>query len=191
MKILFIGDLHGNAPRTRQLLDIADTANVDMIALLGDILYHGPRNPLTEGYDPKATAQMLNRYKQKIVSVRGNCDSEVDQTLLEFPMTCDFAWLVADGKRMFLTHGHLWSPSNLPPLMPGDVFASGHVHFPSARVENGIHIWNPGCPCLPKEGSVAGYGLYENGVFRAMDMDGNTVLEDRLFPATMTEQKTA
>ncbi len=191
MKILFMGDLHGSAPRTRQLLDVAEKHHVDMIALLGDILYHGPRNPMTEGYDPKSTAQMLNQWKHRIVAVRGNCDGEVDQTLLEFPMRSDFAWLVVEGKRIFLTHGHLWNPESLPPLVPGDVFAYGHVHYPSARMENGIHIWNPGCPCLPKDGSVAGYGMYENGQFRAVDMEGETIMEDCLFPSSMNERKSA
>lgn len=191
MKILFMSDLHGAAPRVQQLLDIAQDHQVDMIALLGDILYHGPRNRLPEGYDSKATAELLNTWKHRIVAVRGNCDSEVDQYLLDFPARCDFAWIIVDGKRIFLTHGHLWSPESLPPLLPGDVFVYGHVHYPVAQVVDGIHIWNPGSPSLPKQGTQPGYGLYENGVFQALDMQGNIVMEDHLFPATLEDCKSA
>ncbi|MFV0347477.1 MAG: phosphodiesterase [Halodesulfovibrio sp.] len=181
MKILFISDIHGSLPRAQTVFAAAEPDSLDAIVVLGDILYHGPRNPLPEGYDPRATAAFFNSYKDRIIAVRGNCDSEVDQTLLEFPIRTDYSWLFIDGMRIFLTHGHLWGEAKLPPLAEGDVFAYGHTHIPRAHVVNGIGIWNPGSCSLPKEGNEPSYGLYEDGVFRVLTLDGEVVLERCLF----------
>lgn len=192
LKILFISDLHGSLPRTERALAVAKEQNVDSIALLGDALYHGPRNPLPEGYDPKQVAQLLNQWKHRIIAVRGNCDGEVDQMLLEFPIMADFSWILTDGHRMFLTHGHLWHPDSLPHLVPGDVFVYGHVHYPIAEEQNGIHIWNPGTVSLPKQGAQPGYGIYDSGVFTAYTLDHAPVIQDKLYPPKLYQkQKTA
>ncbi|GFM36781.1 phosphodiesterase [Desulfovibrio psychrotolerans] len=177
MKILFISDIHGALPRARTVFASAGADTADAVVVLGDVLYHGPRNPLPEGYDPRATAAFMNLWKHRIIAVRGNCDSEVDQTLLEFPARSDFSWLFVDGHRLFLTHGHLWHEDNMPPLNGGDVLVYGHTHVPQARERGGVGIWNPGSCSLPKEGNEPSYGLYEDGVFRVLTLDGEVVLE--------------
>jgi putative phosphoesterase len=181
MKILFISDLHGSYDRAKTVLDKAENFNPDFIVLLGDLLYHGPRNPLPEGHDPKATVVLLNSYKDKIIAIRGNCDAEVDQMVLDFPMMSDFSWLVADGRRIFLTHGHLWSPENMPPLTAGDTFVYGHVHRPKAYTdENGINIWNPGSCSLPKQSDRPTYATFEDNTFRVFELNDTCILEQTL-----------
>lgn len=179
MKILFVTDIHGSASSTAKVLSAAKEHGVDYLAILGDTLYHGPRNRIPDGYDPKATAAMLNEWKHKIIAVRGNCDSEVDQMIIQYPMMGDYAWILTDGHRIFMTHGHLWHQEKLPDLEEGDAFVYGHYHWHKAEKHNGVHIWNPGSPTLPKDGTVASYGLYENGMFRIMCLEtGNVVAED-------------
>ncbi|MCG8532822.1 MAG: phosphodiesterase [Desulfovibrionales bacterium] len=178
MKFLFLSDIHGSYERAKTVLDKAATFAPDVIILLGDILYHGPRNPLPEGHDPKATVELLNSYKEKIIAVRGNCDAEVDQMVLEFPIMSDFSWLTDGTRRIFLTHGHLWNPENLPPLQHGDTFVYGHVHRPKGYTDdNGINIWNPGSCSLPKQSDRPTYATYENGVFRVFELDDTLILE--------------
>ncbi len=181
MKILFVSDIHGSLPRVQTVFAAAEPETLDAVVVLGDILYHGPRNPLPEGYDPKSTAAFLNMYRDRIIAVRGNCDSEVDQTLLQFPMRTDYSWLFIDGMRLFLTHGHLWSETDMPPLCEGDVFVYGHTHVPRAHVVNGIGVWNPGSISLPKEGNEPSYGLFEDGIFRVITLAGEVVLERCLY----------
>ena len=181
MKLFFISDLHGSYDRAKVVFDKAEKANPDFIVLLGDLLYHGPRNPLPEGYDPKATIALLNSWKHKIIAIRGNCDAEVDQMVLDFPMMSDFSWLVEDGHRIFITHGHLWNPENLPPLNAGDTFVYGHVHRPKAYTdENGINIWNPGSCSLPKQSANPTYATFEDGVFRVLEFDDTCIVEQKL-----------
>ncbi len=183
MKLLFLSDIHGSLPAVEAVFAAAGATEPgtpgapDMVVLLGDVMYHGPRNPLPAGYDPRATASFLNRWKDRIVAVRGNCDAEVDQMLLEFPARADFSWLTLDGTRLFLTHGHLWGEASLPPLSPGDVFVYGHTHIPRAHPLGQGAVWNPGSCSLPKEGYEASFGLYENGVFRVRTLEGRTALE--------------
>lgn len=181
MKILFVSDIHGSLSRVQSVFAAADAESLDSVVLLGDILYHGPRNPLPEGHDPRGTADFLNQHKQQIIAVRGNCDSEVDQMLLEFPIRTDYSWLFVDGMRLFLTHGHLWSEQSLPPLYEGDVFVYGHTHVPRAHTVDGIGMWNPGSCSLPKEGYAPSYGLYEDGMFRVISLNGEVMLERCLY----------
>ncbi|MFV0423545.1 phosphodiesterase [Oleidesulfovibrio sp.] len=187
MKILFASDIHGCLPAAERIWAVADAVQPDAIVVLGDALYHGPRNPLPEGYDPKQVAALLNCRKNRIIAVRGNCDSEVDQMLIEYPMMGDFAWVLVDGKRLFLTHGHKSSPASLPPLADGDVFVYGHTHIPKAEkkvhADSGglVHIWNPGSCSLPKDGYQASYGLLADGIFCVCAMDGTVLLEDALW----------
>lgn len=185
MKILFVSDIHGSAGAARTVLEKAEAMQPDAVALLGDALYHGPRNPLPADYDPKGVAALLNGWKNRIVAVRGNCDSEVDQMLIEYPMMSDFAWVLAGGRRLFLTHGHRYSPDSLPPLADGDVFVYGHTHVPqagTAALAGGgvVHLWNPGSCSLPKSGYAASYAVLEDGVFRVCGLDGSVLLTDTL-----------
>jgi len=167
MKILFFSDVHGSPESMALLLDRIGRFTPDHLVLLGDALYHGPRNPLRPDYAPPAVVVQLNSLKSRITAVRGNCDSEVDQMLLEFPIMADYATLLAGKRRFFLTHGHLWNPGNPPPLEPGDVLACGHTHIPLLeRKRNGIIVFNPGSISLPKGGSDATYGVFDDDILR-------------------------
>lgn len=168
MKILIASDIHGSAKWCKKLLEAFDCEGAEKLILLGDILYHGPRNPLPDDYAPLKVAEMLNAIKQKIICVRGNCDSEVDQMVLEFPITPDYAAVFTDGISIYLSHGH----REVPPLCPGDVYVTGHTHVPLNVKEVNFYHLNPGSVSLPKENSGHGYILYENGTFYFKTFDG-------------------
>lgn len=143
------------------------------LLLLGDLLYHGPRNDLPDGYGPKEVIAMLNGVKDKIFCVRGNCEAEVDQMVLAFPVLADYCLVEAAGKLIFATHGHLYNLQNPPLLGPGDVLLHGHTHVPAkSRQEGGWWYVNPGSVALPKEGSAHGYMLLEGGALTWKDLDG-------------------
>ena len=183
MKILFFSDVHGS-PESLELLlvRIRDFAP-DHLVLLGDALYHGPRNPLKEDYAPKRTAELLNSVKANLTAVRGNCDSEVDQMMLEYPMMSDYATLLADGHRFFLTHGHHWNPSQLPPLGAGDVLCYGHTHIPQAeRITDDLTAFNPGSLSLPKGGYAASYGTYENNTLTVWELESGNIIFQTVLP---------
>lgn len=168
MKVLIASDIHGSAKYCRLLLDAFSREGAEKLLLLGDILYHGPRNPLPEEYSPAETARMLSEIKQKILCVRGNCDSEVDQMVLPFPVLSDYA-IFSDGKvNLYLSHGH----KQTPPVADG-VYITGHTHVPlNSRDEGFLHL-NPGSISLPKdERQTRGYIVYENGVFTFSTLDG-------------------
>lgn len=178
MKILIASDLHGSAHFVRQLMERIQDEQPDRIALLGDLLYHGPRNDLPQGYAPKEVIPMLNSLKDRIVAVRGNCDAEVDQMVLEFPCLQDGAQIL-DAERgitLFLTHGHLFSPDDLPPLPARAAFLSGHTHVKQLRIQNDTLILNPGSVSIPKDGSHS-YAVYEDGVFTLKTLDGEVIQE--------------
>ena len=164
MKLVLASDLHGSALYTGQLMKRIEAEAPDRVLLLGDLLYHGPRNDLPEGYAPKQVIPMLNGIKEKIVAVRGNCEAEVDQMVLPFPCLADYAELLADGKTFYLTHGHHHNPENLPPLPKGSLFLYGHTHVKLDRELDGIRCLNPGSVSIPKDGSHS-FLLYENGNF--------------------------
>ncbi len=167
MKIVFMSDIHGVPSALETALAAADSLGFDRLVLLGDLLYHGPRNGVPNFYDPVKVAEMLNRRKDVIVAVRGNCDAEVDQMMFEFPMMADYSVLDADGERFFLTHGHLWNEYRLPPLGMGTVLAHGHTHVPELKkLECGISIFNPGSVSLPKGGSSRSFGYFDGTTLR-------------------------
>ena len=162
MKILFLSDIHGVPSTLEAALAAADTLQPDKIVLLGDLLYHGPRNGVPNFYDPVKVAQILNGIKDRLVAVRGNCDAEVDQMMFEFPMMSDYAVLDAGNETFFLTHGHLYNEWKLPPLGMGTVLAHGHTHVPELKkLPCGITIFNPGSISLPKGGSSRSYGFFD------------------------------
>lgn len=176
MKLMFASDLHGSAPACRKIVEAYRAEKADRLCLLGDLLYHGPRNGLFEGYDPAVVIRELNRIGSELFCVRGNCDTEVDQMVLEFPILSESAMLLADGHVFFLSHGHRFGPESLPPLREGDVLIGGHTHLFGARRVNGVHCLNDGSPALPKNGNPPTYLIYENGVFLWKTPDGDTVL---------------
>ena len=163
MKWMIASDLHGSAYWTEKLLAAFEREGCDRLLLLGDILYHGPRNDLPEGYAPKSVIAQLSAVKEKILCVRGNCEAEVDQMVLPFPCMADYALLECDGVSMYLTHGHHANPDQLPALS-GGVFLSGHTHVKLDEIRNGIRCLNPGSVSIPKDGSHSCL-LYDNGSF--------------------------
>ena len=164
MKLVIASDIHGSAFWCRKLLEICEKEQPDHLILLGDILYHGPRNDLPRDYAPKQVIPMLDAWAKKILCVRGNCEAEVDQMVLPFPCMADFALLEADGVTMYLTHGHHASPEALPPLEEGSIFLSGHTHIKLDETRNGIRCLNPGSVSIPKDGSHS-IIIYENEEF--------------------------
>ena len=143
MKLMFISDIHGSYYYLNKALEAYYNEKPDKLILLGDLLYHGPRNDLPKEYAPKKVIPVLNGLKNMIIAVRGNCDAEVDQMVLDFPMMADYATIDVDGHHFFLSHGHLFNEENLPNLNEGDIFVYGHIHRPVAKCENGIYIINP------------------------------------------------
>lgn len=175
MKLFFISDIHGSEEDLQFVLNKFEAEKADYLIILGDLLYHGPRNPLPTTYNPKEVAILLNRYKNKIISVRGNCDSEVDQMLLEFPIMADFSQILLDGHRFFLTHGHIYNQNLLPPLGKNDILCHGHTHIPVADKFEDTVIFNPGSITFPKENNDKSYGIYENSCLRVINFKGETL----------------
>ena len=181
MKLFFVSDLHGSLPATKRTIQKFESSDADYFILLGDILNHGPRNPVPEGYNPPEVARLLNGYADKIISVRGNCDSEVDQMLLEFPMMMDYAWVLLNEKqRLFLTHGHTYNADNRPSLKKGDVIAHGHTHIPLAEYQGDQIIYNPGSVTFPKGGFAASYGLLEDNRLKVITFENEVLAEIEL-----------
>ena len=164
-KWMIASDLHGSARSCRLLLARMEEEQADRLVFLGDLLYHGPRNDLPEEYDTKAVTKQLNAVKDKLLCVKGNCDSEVDQMVLEFPMMAEYAVLPIGGRLCYLTHGHNYGPDNLPPMAKGDILISGHIHIPVCREQEGVRLLNPGSVSLPKENTPHSYMTLEDGVF--------------------------
>ena len=170
MKLLIASDIHGSAYYCGKLMEVLDKSQPDKLLLLGDLLYHGPRNDLPREYAPKQVIGMLSKHKDIITAVRGNCDAEVDQMVLPFPCMADHAQLEVDGKVFYLTHGHHASPDALPDLPAGSVFLSGHTHVKMDEVRNGIRCINPGSVSIPKDGSHSCM-IYEDGVFSVIFLE--------------------
>ena len=172
MKYLIASDLHGSAYYCEKILEAFRREQADRMLLLGDLLYHGPRNDLPRDYDPKRVAPMLNEYRSVILAVRGNCDSEVDQMVLEFPILADYALLDLGKHLLFATHGHLFNEDKLPPLQKGDVLLHGHTHLSVLREHEDYIYMNPGSLSLPKEDHPRGYMTLENGIFLWKTLEG-------------------
>ena len=164
MKLLIASDIHGSAYWCGRLMEEIRREDPDRVLLLGDLLYHGPRNDLPRDYAPKRVIPMLSQIKEKIMAVRGNCEAEVDQMVLPFPCLADFSQLMVDGKLFHLSHGHHQNPQNLPPLPEGSVFLFGHTHVKLDESVCGIRCLNPGSVSIPKDGSHS-FLIYENGSF--------------------------
>lgn len=177
MKILIASDIHGSAFYCEKLVEAYKRENAEKLLLLGDILYHGPRNDLPEGYDPKAVIEMLNALKNEILCVRGNCDTEVDQMVLSFPVLADYAVIFDSGLTVYATHGHVYNENNLPPIQNGEILLHGHTHVPACSIHETYTYINPGSVSIPKENSHHGYMILENGTFFWKTLEGETLKE--------------
>lgn len=180
MKYMVASDIHGSAYYCKKLLDVYKSSGAGRLILLGDILYHGPRNDLPREYAPKEVISMLNACKDQIYSVRGNCDTEVDQMVLEFPILGDYALFSVSGLTIYATHGHIYNKENLPPLQKGDILFHGHTHILAAERFGDFAICNPGSVSIPKGGNPPTYAMLEDQDFRIMDFDGNVIKEMNL-----------
>ncbi len=180
MKIFFISDIHGSLFYLKKALKRFIEEEASYIIMLGDALYHGPRNPLPQDYNPQEVAILLNEYKDKIIAVRGNCDSEVDQMLIEYPMMADYSIILYNNRKIFLTHGHIYNEDNRPSLGENDILVHGHTHLPVAKKHNNIYILNPGSLALPKDNNPNSYGLLQDDLFQIKDLEGNVIKEINL-----------
>ncbi len=172
MKLMIASDIHGSAKYCRELLEAYEKENADRLLLLGDILYHGPRNDLPEGYDPKQVIAMLNEKKNEIFAVRGNCEAEVDQAVLAFPVLADYALLPLKERMIYVTHGHLYNRDHIPPMKKGDILLHGHTHIPACEEYDGYIYMNPGSVSIPKNGTSRGYMILEEETFTWKTLEG-------------------
>ena len=174
MKLMIASDIHGSALYCAELLEAYRREGAEKLLLLGDLLYHGA------SYDTKKTTALLNGMKEHLLCVRGNCDSEVDQMVLEFPVLGQYAVVFADGRTVFAVHGHEWGPDRLPALAKGSLLVAGHTHVPAFRKEGEIYLANPGSVSIPKEDSARGYLLLENNELIWKTLAGEEVRREML-----------
>ena len=181
MRLLICSDIHGDADCMRAVLKKYDEEKADRLLILGDLLYHGPRNDLPSRYAPKEVIALLNENRDKILAVRGNCDTEVDQMVLDFPILADYIILSLDGLTVFATHGHRFNMQSPPPLLDGDILLHGHTHVLTAVPfgKNNLYL-NPGSVTLPKGGNPRSYMVYENKKFTVKNFDGGVIFEESL-----------
>ena len=180
MKLLIASDIHGSALYLAQLLEKFSEEKADRLILLGDVLYHGPRNDLPDGYAPKQVIDMLNPLADRILCVRGNCDTEVDQMVLKFPVLGDYGFILDGNDAIYLTHGHIYNQQHLPPVRPGDTVLYGHTHIPACEDVQGITFINPGSVSIPKNGSTRGYIIYEDGCITRKSLTGDIEWNHRI-----------
>lgn len=171
--IVIASDIHGSAYYCRLLMEAVEQERAGRLLLLGDILYHGPRNDLPREYDPRAVIAMLSGLTVPVSSVRGNCDADVDQIVLPFPILSDSCLLLIEDRTIFATHGHVFHKDHLPPLSPGDVLLHGHTHVPAwEELDGGVLYLNPGSAALPKEDSPHSYLVLSGRDVTWKEMDG-------------------
>ena len=180
MKLFFASDLHGSLPAAEKLIDAYEKSGASRLVLLGDLLYHGPRNPLPAGYDPPRVADRLNDLRNEILCVRGNCDSEVDQMMLRFPLLADYAMICIDDVCLMLTHGHHLDDAQMPLLRPTDVLIHGHTHIPRADHCGPNIVLNPGSVALPKNSFPASYMTYADSSFVIQTLDGGLLMQQSI-----------
>lgn len=179
MKWMIASDLHGSAYYCRKMLEAFEREGADRLFLLGDLLYHGPRNDLPREYAPKEVIPLLNGKKEKLLCVRGNCDAEVDQMVLEFPVLADYAVLPVGRRLIYATHGHIYHVNNLPPLTPGDVLLHGHTHVPAwTEFGQGNLYLNPGSVSIPKENSPHSYMTLEGNTMQWKELESSAIFHE-------------
>lgn len=172
MKYMFASDIHGSAYYCQAMRKAYEQEKADRLVLLGDLLYHGPRNDLPRDYEPKEVIRMLNEIKEEVLAVRGNCDAEVDQMVLQFPIMADYCIMELGERTIYCTHGHVYNEDNLPPLKKGDILIHGHTHVLRAQQMENYTILNPGSISIPKEGHPPTYAVLENGNYTIKGFDG-------------------
>ena len=177
MKWMIASDIHGSAYYCRELLAAFEREGAQKLMLLGDVLYHGPRNDLPRDYAPKQVIEMLNAIKEKLLCVRGNCDTEVDQMVLNFPVLADYAILTVGERMIYATHGHVYNEQKLPPLQKGDVLLHGHTHVPKCTEHEDYLYINPGSVSIPKENSPHGYLILEGAQLTWKSLDGASYMQ--------------
>ena len=181
MKWLIASDIHGSAEYCEKLIKAYKKEKAEKLIILGDVLYHGPRNDLPCEYAPKSVISMLNDLKDEILCVRGNCDAEVDQMVLDFPIMAEYALLPIGDRTVFITHGHKFNTKTPPPLKSGDILLHGHTHVPKCEeFGDGLLYLNPGSTSIPKENSAHGYMTFSDNEFLWKDLDGNVYMEYKL-----------
>lgn len=180
MKYMIASDIHGSAYYCEKLLEAYERENADRLLLLGDLLYHGPRNDLPKDYAPKKVIEMLNSKKDELICVRGNCEAEVDQMVLGFPVLAEYAILPVRKNIIFATHGHIFNPSKLPPLKEGDILLNGHTHIPACEMKENFLYLNPGSVSIPKEKSEHSYMIFEDYEFVWKNLDGMVYMNHKL-----------
>lgn len=179
MKWMIASDLHGSAYYCRKMLEAFEREGADRLFLLGDLLYHGPRNDLPREYAPKEVIPLLNGKREKLLCVRGNCDAEVDQMVLEFPVLADYAVLPVGQRLIYATHGHIYHVKNLPPLAPGDVLLHGHTHVPAWTEFGQENLYlNPGSVGIPKENSPHSYMTLEGNTMQWKELESSAVFHE-------------
>lgn len=170
MKLMIASDIHGSEKYAKKLVEEYKKSGAKRLVLLGDILYHGPRNNLTEGHNPKGVVEILNEISNEILSVRGNCDAEVDMMVLDFELDADYESLKDGEKTLWFTHGHIYSVEYFPQAKDGDLIFQGHTHIPMDEMRNGIRCVNPGSVGLPRNGSDHQCVIYNNGEIETVEL---------------------
>lgn len=176
MKYMFASDIHGSEFYCKKMLQRFQEEKAERLVLLGDLLYHGPRNDLPKDYAPKAVIELLNSQKENLLCVRGNCEAEVDQMVLQFPVLADYAMLCIDGYTIFLTHGHHYNKECPPPLKKGDILMNGHTHIQALENCGDYFYLNPGSVSIPKNGNQHSYMIYEDHTFTIKNLDGEDIM---------------
>lgn len=177
MKLMFASDIHGSKYFCEKMFEAFDREKADKLILLGDLLYHGPRNDLPKEYAPKEVIKMLNERKEDLLCVRGNCEAEVDQMVLDFPVMADYMILFWDGRMAFVTHGHNHNLDKLPPMKKSDCLIHGHTHVYEAKQTDDCVYLNPGSVSIPKNGNTNSYMIYEDGSFRIRSLEGEDLVQ--------------
>lgn len=175
MKLMIASDIHGSKYYCEKMLARFEAEQAERLLLLGDLLYHGPRNDLPEEYAPKVVIELLNAKKENLLCVRGNCEAEVDQMVLKFPVMADYAMFYLDGHMIFATHGHHFHKECLPPLKKGDILLHGHTHVQALEDCGDYYYLNPGSVSIPKNGNEHSYMVYEDEVFTIKNLDGKMI----------------
>lgn len=170
MKIMIASDIHGSAYYAEKMMEVYRQSGAERLVLLGDLLYHGPRNDLPRDYAPKKVIELLNSAADEILCVRGNCDTEVDQMVLDFPILADYAIIMLGNRLFYLTHGHKYGADNFPNVKRGDGIIQGHTHVPMYEERDGVLCINPGSVSIPKEGSPHRCLIWDNGIFTAVEL---------------------
>ncbi len=177
MKYFIASDIHGSFYYAKKMIEAYEKEQADKMILLGDLLYHGPRNDLPKEYNPKAVIELLNQYKDRILCVRGNCEAQVDQMVLDFPVMAEYCVLTEGKLVVYATHGHVYGENNPPKLSNNEILLCGHTHIPKCEQKKGYCYMNPGSVSIPKENSWHGYMIWQGGDFVWKDLEGNEKLE--------------